>query len=317
MRLGWFPWAVATVPLYDRMAMLTAAPTRSRAAAFVALTKPRIIELLLVSTVPAMIVAQDGLPPLWLIIATVAGGTLSAGGANALNMYIDRDIDAEMDRTANRPLVTGEVQPNEALWFAVGIEAIAVVFLAVVVNVLAAALALAACLFYVFVYTIWLKRTSKHNIVIGGAAGAAPALIGWAAVTNSLGWTPWLMFAIVFLWTPPHFWALAIRYRDDYASASVPMLPSVVGHWKTTQQILVYSVLVFIATMVLWPVAGLGWIYGVSAVVIGVWFVYGAWDLLQETDLAAIDTKAMRYFAFSITHLTVVFAAMAIDRLVL
>lgn len=317
MRLGWFPWAVATVPLYDRMAMLTAAPTRSRAAAFVALTKPRIIELLLVSTVPAMIVAQDGLPPLWLIIATVAGGTLSAGGANALNMYVDRDIDAEMDRTANRPLVTGEVQPNEALWFAVGIEAIAVVFLAVVVNVLAAALALAACLFYVFVYTIWLKRTSKHNIVIGGAAGAAPALIGWAAVTNSLGWTPWLMFAIVFLWTPPHFWALAIRYRDDYASASVPMLPSVVGHWKTTQQILVYSVLVFIATMVLWPVAGLGWIYGAAAVVIGVWFVYGAWDLLQETDLAAIDTKAIRYFAFSITHLTVVFAAMAIDRLVL
>ena len=297
--------------------MLTAAPTRSRAAAFVALTKPRIIELLLVSTVPAMIVAQDGLPPVWLILATVAGGTLSAGGANALNMYIDRDIDAEMDRTANRPLVTGEIQPNEALWFAIGIEAIAVVFLAVVVNVLAAALALAACLFYVFVYTIWLKRTSKQNIVIGGAAGAAPALIGWAAVTNSLGWAPWIMFAIVFLWTPPHFWALAIRYRDDYASASVPMLPSVDGHWKTTQQIVVYSVLVFVATMILWPVAGLGWIYGLAAVVIGLWFVYGAWDLLQETDTAEIDKKAIRYFAFSITHLTVVFAAMAIDRLVL
>jgi protoheme IX farnesyltransferase len=297
--------------------MLTAAPTRSRAAAFVALTKPRIIELLLVSTVPAMIVAQDGLPPLWLIVATVAGGTLSAGGANALNMYIDRDIDAEMDRTANRPLVTGEIQPGEALWFAIGIEAVAVVFLAVVVNPLSAALALAACLFYVFVYTIWLKRTSKQNIVIGGAAGAAPALIGWAAVTNSLGWAPWIMFAIVFLWTPPHFWALAIRYRDDYASASVPMLPSVVGHWKTTQQIVLYSILVFVATMVLWPVAGLGWIYGVSAIVIGVWFVYGAVDLLQETDPAAIDKKAIRYFAFSITHLTVVFGAMAIDRLVL
>ncbi|MFW2382796.1 MAG: heme o synthase [Acidimicrobiales bacterium] len=297
--------------------MLTAAPTRSRAAAFVALTKPRIIELLLVSTVPAMIVAQDGLPPLWLIVATVAGGTLSAGGANALNMYIDRDIDAEMDRTANRPLVTGEIQPGEALWFAIGIEAVAVIFLAVVVNPLSAALALAACLFYVFVYTIWLKRTSKQNIVIGGAAGAAPALIGWAAVTNSLGWAPWIMFAIVFLWTPPHFWALAIRYRDDYASASVPMLPSVVGHWKTTQQIVIYSILVFIATMVLWPVAGLGWIYGVSAIVIGIWFVYGAVDLLQETDPTLIDKKAIRYFAFSITHLTVVFGAMAIDRLVL
>ncbi len=297
--------------------MLTAAPTRSRAAAFVALTKPRIIELLLVSTVPAMIVAQDGLPPLWLIVATVAGGTLSAGGANALNMYIDRDIDAVMDRTANRPLVTGEVRPNEALWFAIAIEAVAVVFLAVVVNVLAAALALAACLFYVFVYTIWLKRTSKQNIVIGGAAGAAPALIGWAAVTNSLGWAPWIMFFIVFLWTPPHFWALAIRYRDDYASVSVPMLPSVVGYKKTAQQIVIYSVLVFVATLILWPVAGLGWIYGAAAVVIGVWFIYGAIDLLRETTPDAIDKKAIRYFAFSLTHLTVVFAAMAIDRLIL
>jgi protoheme IX farnesyltransferase len=297
--------------------MLTAAPTRSRASAFVALTKPRIIELLLVSTVPAMIVAQDGLPPLWLIVATVAGGTLSAGGANAFNMYIDRDIDAEMHRTANRPLVTGEIQPNEALWFAIGIEAVAVVFLAVVVNVLAAALALAACLFYVFVYTIWLKRTSKQNIVIGGAAGAAPALIGWAAVTNSLGWAPWLMFLIVFLWTPPHFWALAIRYSDDYASASVPMMPSVVGHHKTAQQIVVYSVLVFAATLILWPVAGLGWIYGVAAVVIGVWFIFGAVDLLRESDPEAIGRKAIRYFAFSLTHLTVVFAAMAIDRLIL
>jgi protoheme IX farnesyltransferase len=297
--------------------MLTAAPTRSRAAAFVALTKPRIIELLLVSTVPAMIVAQDGLPPLWLIVATVAGGTLSAGGANALNMYIDRDIDAEMNRTANRPLVTGEVQPKEALWFAIGIETVAIVFLAVVVNVLAAALALAACLFYVFVYTIWLKRTSKQNIVIGGAAGAAPALIGWAAVTNELSWAPWIMFLIVFLWTPPHFWALAIRYSDDYATASVPMLPSVVGHKKTAQQIVIYSVLVFLATLALWPVAGLGWIYGAAAIVIGVWFIFGAVDLLRENAPEAIDKKAIRYFAFSLTHLTVVFAAMAIDRLIL
>ncbi len=264
-----------------------------------------------------MIVAADGLPPLWLIVATVAGGTLSAGGANALNMYIDRDIDAEMDRTANRPLVTGEITPKEGLWFAIGIEAIAVIFLAVVVNLLAAALALAACLFYVFVYTIWLKRTSQQNIVIGGAAGAAPALIGWAAVTNSLGWAPWIMFAIVFLWTPPHFWALAIRYSGDYAQASVPMLPSVVGHRKTAQQILIYSVLVFIATMILWPVAKLGLIYGVSAIVIGLWFIYGAVDLLREQDEAAVDKKAIRYFAFSITHLTVVFAAMAIDTLVL
>ena len=297
--------------------MLAAAPTRSRAAAFVALTKPRIIELLLVSTVPAMVVAERGLPSLWLIVATVAGGTLSAGGANALNMYVDRDIDGEMDRTANRPLVTGEIAPNEALWFAIAIETIAVVFLAIAVNLLAAALALAACLFYVFVYTIGLKRTTKQNIVIGGAAGAAPPLIGWAAVTGSLGWAPWLMFLIVFLWTPPHFWALAIRYSGDYGKASVPMLPSVVGHHKTAQQILGYSVLVFAATLALWPVANLGWIYGAAAILIGVWFIYGAVDLLREKDETVVDKKAIKYFAFSITHLTVVFAAMAIDVLIL
>ena len=297
--------------------MLAAAPTRSRAAAFVALTKPRIIELLLVSTVPAMVVAARGLPSLWLMIATVAGGTLSAGGANALNMYVDRDIDGEMDRTANRPLVTGEIAPREALWFAIGIETISIVFLALVVNVLAAALALTACLFYVFVYTIGLKRTTKQNIVIGGAAGAAPPLIGWAAVTGSLGWAPWLMFGIVFLWTPPHFWALAIRYSADYGKASVPMLPSVVGHHKTAQQIVAYSVLVFAATLALWPVANLGWIYGAAAVLVGLWFIYGAVDLLREQDEAAVNKKAMKYFAFSITHLTVIFAAMAIDVLVL
>ena len=282
-----------------------------------ALTKPRIIELLLVSTVPAMIVANDGLPSLWLIVATVAGGTLSAGGANAINMYVDRDIDAEMTRTAGRPLVTGEIEPTEALVFAITIEAVAVIFLAVTVNLLAAALALAACLYYVFVYTLGLKRTSKQNIVIGGAAGAAPALIGWAAVTGSLGWAPWIMFAIVFLWTPPHFWALAIRYRSDYAAASVPMLPVVDGHRRTAVQIVVYSVLVFAATLLLWPVAGLGWIYGTAAVVIGVWFILGAVDLLRESDEALLEVKAIRYFAFSITHLTVVFAAMALDVLIL
>jgi protoheme IX farnesyltransferase len=298
-------------------AVLATAPTRSRTSAFIALTKPRIIELLLVSTVPAMIVAEDGLPPLWLIAATVFGGTLSAGGANAFNMYIDRDIDAEMKRTAHRPLVTGELEPREALLFAVAIEAFAVMWLGFVVNLLSAALALAACLFYVFVYTIWLKRTSKQNIVIGGAAGAAPALIGWAAVTGSLGWAPWVMFAIVFFWTPPHFWALAIRYEADYAAASVPMLPVVEGHKKTAEQIAVYSVIVFVATMVLWPVAGLGWIYGMAAIVMGIWFIYGAVDLWREDVAARVDKKAIRYFAFSITHLSVVFGAMAVDRLVL
>ncbi len=207
----------------------TAAPVsvslRARVGAYVALTKPRIIELLLVTTVPTMIVAQAGLPSAWLIVATVIGGTLAAGGANAINMYVDRDIDALMKRTQNRPLVTGAIEPTNALIFAVAIEAVAFGWLWGFVNLLSAALALGACLFYVFVYTLWLKRTSSSNIVIGGAAGAAPVLIGWSAVTNSLSWVPVVLFGVIFFWTPPHFWALAIRYRDDYAAADVPMLP--------------------------------------------------------------------------------------------
>src|SRR3954468_23477618 len=199
---------------------------RSRVGGFVALTKPRIIELLLVTTVPTMIVADKGIPSLWLIAATVIGGTLAAGGANAINMYVDRDIDALMKRTQNRPLVTGLIEPMHALAFAVGLEVLAFAWLWGFVTLLSAVLAGGACLFYVFVYTLWLKRTSSSNIVIGGVAGAAPVLIGWAAVTNSLAWEPWLLFAVIFFWTPPHFWALAIRYKDDYAAADVPMLPS-------------------------------------------------------------------------------------------
>ena len=281
-----------------------------------ALTKPRIIELLLVTTVPTMVVAARGLPSLWLIVATVIGGTLAAGGANAYNMYLDRDIDALMKRTAGRPLVTGEVAPNEALIFATAVEAVAFLWLAVFVNLLSAVLALAACAFYVVVYTIWLKRTSTQNIVIGGAAGAVPVLIGWSSVTNSLGWEAIILFGVIFFWTPPHFWALAIKYEDDYSAASVPMLPVVESHRTTTNQMTIYSVVVGLLTLAFWLVADMGWIYLLSAIVVGVLFTGGALVLRAETDPVKQSQLAIRYFGFSITHLTVLFAAMAVDQLV-
>ncbi len=281
-----------------------------------ALTKPRIIELLLVTTVPTMVVAERGLPSVALMIATVIGGTLAAGGANAFNMYVDRDIDAMMDRTKHRPLVTGVVEPTEALVFAAAIEAAAFLWLWIFVNLLSAILALAACLFYVFVYTIWLKRTSTQNIVIGGAAGAVPALVGWSAVTNSVGWEAILLFGVIFFWTPPHFWALAIKYEDDYEAASVPMMPVVEGHRKTAIQMVIYSLIVALCTLVFWHVADMGWIFLATSIVLGVLFTGGAARLVQLSDPVQQQRESMRYFAFSITHLTVLFAAMAIDQLV-
>ncbi len=284
--------------------------------AFVSLTKPRIIELLLVSTVPTMILAHRGLPSIWLIVATVFGGTLSAGGANAINMYIDRDIDAEMERTKNRPLVTGLIKPTEGLVFAVVLEILAFFWLWATVNLLSGLLAVAACLFYVFIYSLWLKRSSSQNIVIGGAAGAAPALIGWSAVTNTVEWPAVILFLVVFFWTPPHTWALAIRYEGDYANASVPMMPVVAGRQKTTQQMVIYSVIVGICALALYPVAGMGWIYLGAAIVVSVLFTLGAVDLARETDPSTQEKKAIKYFAFSITHLTILFGAVALDQLV-
>ena len=284
--------------------------------AFVALTKPRIIELLLVTTVPTMVLAHEGLPSLWLMVATVIGGTLAAGGANAYNMYVDRDIDALMERTKGRPLVTGEVAPTEALIFASLVEAAAFVWLWFLVNPLSAVLALAACAFYVFVYTIWLKRTSTQNIVIGGAAGAVPALIGWSSVTNSVSWAAIILFAVIFFWTPPHFWALAIRYEADYSAAAVPMMPVVEGHRKTARQIVAYSVIVWVLTLVLALVAPVGWLYLSVAVVLGAMFTGGAVRLAAETEPARQAAQSIRYFKFSITHLTVLFVALAVDQLV-
>lgn len=277
-----------------------------------ALTKPRIIELLLVTTVPTMVVAKGGLPSLWLMVATVVGGTLAAGGANAINMYVDRDIDAIMNRTKNRPLVTGIIEPRNALVFAVGIEVFAFAWMWLFVNLISAVLAVAACLFYVFIYTLWLKRTSTHNIVIGGAAGAAPVLIGWSAVTGHLDWAPVVLFAVMFYWTPPHFWALAIRYKDDYSAADVPMLPSVVSLHKTAVRILRYTLILWALTLVFAPVAGMGLLYLGVAVVLGGIFTLMAVQLLRTEDAG----KAMRLFGFSITYITLLFAAMAVDALI-
>ena len=237
--------------------------------AYVALTKPRIIELLLVTTLPTMVVAQRGLPPLWLMAATLVGGALAAGGANAINMVVDRDIDKLMNRTKKRPLVTGAMTPRAALIFALALEVAAFVELWLAVNLLSAVLAISATLFYVFIYTLWLKRRSSQNIVIGGAAGAVPVLVGWAAVTNSLAWAPVVLFAIIFIWTPPHFWALAVRYKEDYAAADVPMLPVVASMRRTTKEIVAYTVALVAVSLLFGPVAHLGWIYMVAAAALG------------------------------------------------
>ncbi|HMV75036.1 MAG TPA: heme o synthase [Microthrixaceae bacterium] len=280
--------------------------------AYVALTKPRIIELLLVTTVPVMVVADQGVPPLWLMAAAVIGGTLAAGGANAINMYVDRDIDSVMERTQGRPLVTGAVTPRNALVFAVTIEVVAFLFLWQVVNLLSAVLAVSGCLYYVFIYTLWLKRSSRQNIVIGGAAGAVPVLVGWSAVTDTVSISAIVLFGVIFFWTPPHFWALAIKYKDDYARADVPMLPSVASHRQTTDQILAYTVVVWALTLLFGVTAEMGLLYWATAIVLGAVFTWMAVDL-RRTESPA---RAIRVFTFSITYITVLFGVMALDVII-
>jgi heme o synthase len=285
--------------------------------AYVALTKPRIIELLLVTTVPAMIVAKDGLPAIGLIAATLVGGTLAAGGANAINMVVDYDIDRVMTRTRKRPLVTGAMTRRAALVFAVVLEVVAFAELWLLVNPVCAALAVGATLFYVFVYTIWLKRRTSQNIVIGGASGAVPVLVGWAAVTGSLGWTPLVLFAIIFIWTPPHFWSLAVRYREDYRAADVPMLPVVASPRRATTEIVCYTFALVSTSALFGSIAHMGWIYTIAAAALGVGFLYGAtrlWRLARVGEIT--DRDAMSVFRYSITYLTMLFAAMAVDVLV-
>ena len=283
-----------------------------RVMAYVALTKPRIITLLLITTVPAMILAERGFPPLWLIGATLAGGMMTAGSANAFNQYLERDIDEKMQRTRSRPLPARSVGPRAALVFAIAIGIAGFVWLWLVVNLLSALLAAAAIAVYVVVYTVLLKRSTPQNIVIGGAAGAAPVLIGWAAVTNTVEAPAWIMFAIIFLWTPPHFWALAMRYRDDYASAGVPMLPVVRGDRATTFQILMYAIALVIVTLMLSPVGGLGVLYALSAAVLGAGLLYRVLQLRGEPS----GQTAFRLFRYSVSYLALLFAAIAVDRLV-
>lgn len=284
----------------------------TRLGGFVALAKLRVVELLLMTTVPTMVLAERGWPSTWLVVVTLIGGTLAAAGANAINMVIDRDIDALMTRTQGRPLVTGLIAPREAMVFAVCLEVLAFAVLWAGANLLAACLALGATLFYVFVYTIWLKRTSRQNVVIGGAAGAAPVLVGWAAVTESVSWAAVLLFVVIFLWTPPHTWALAIRHADDYRAASVPMLPAVETMRGTTRQMIGYTVALVAATIALAPVAELGWIYRITAAVVGIAFIVGAVDLARRPSLQ----RSMRLFAFSITYVTLLFGAITVDVLV-
>lgn len=282
---------------------------------FLALTKPRVIELLLITTVPAMVLAANGLPDFWLVVATLIGGALSAGSANAFNCYIDTDIDKIMGRTRNRPLVTGELSKREALWFSWLIGVASVLWLGLTVNWVASGISLGALLFYVFVYTLGLKRKTPQNIVWGGAAGAAPVLIGWAAVTGSVAWPALVMFLIVFLWTPPHYWPLSVKYRSDYELAKVPMLPVVRGTKTVVQQILIYAWAVAAASLLLIPVAGMGLTYAVTALVVSVWFIAAAYQMYREGMVGELKSP-MKLFHFSNLHLTALFIAIALDPLV-
>ena len=285
-----------------------------KAKAYFELTKPRVIELLLVSTVPTMILAQGGIPDLWLMVATVVGGALSAGSANSFNCYIDADIDKIMGRTKGRPLVTGELSKTEAYIFAWALGVLSVVWLAVLVNPLAAMLSLAAILFYVFIYTLLLKRRTPQNIVWGGAAGSMPVLIGWAAVTNDLAPAAWVLFLIIFLWTPPHYWPLSLRYTQDYTDAGVPMLPVVRNNKTVGVQIILYAWALVASTLLLIPVGSMGLIYTLTALITGTWFIVESYRLYRQAIVGEI-TNPMRLFHGSISYLTLLFVAIAIDPL--
>ncbi|MGE3193010.1 MAG: heme o synthase [Microbacteriaceae bacterium] len=285
--------------------------------AYVALTKPRVIELLLVTTAPVMVLAARGvldLHFLGILIATLIGGTLSAASANAFNCYIDRDIDAVMKRTRNRPLVTGALTPREALVFAWSTGILSIALLWVFTTPLAALLSLAAILFYVLVYTLILKRRTPQNIVWGGAAGCMPVLIGWAAVTGSLDWAPVILFGIVFLWTPPHYWPLSLRYREDYASVHVPMLGVVRGQAAVGLQVVLYAWATVACSLLLVPIASMGVLYAIVAALSGIWFLVESHRLYSGA-IRDEDARPMRVFHASITYLTLVFLAVGLDPL--
>ena len=295
------------------------APVRPRSLgtvvrAYVALTKPRVIELLLVTTIPVMVLAERGIPSLWLVVATVVGGALSAGSANAYNMFIDRDIDVHMGRTSARPLVTGDISGRSALVFASVLGVLSVAWLWVFTTPLAAGLSLGAILFYVFVYTLWLKRRSEQNIIWGGIAGCFPVLIGWAAVTGSLSLEAWILFLVVFLWTPPHYWPLSMKYREDYARVYVPMLAVVREAPVVGLQVILYAWATVAASLLLIPVAPMGLLYSVVALGAGGWFVFESHRLYQRS-LRGGELAPMKVFHSSISYLTLLFLAVGIDPL--
>lgn len=281
--------------------------------AYVALTKPRIIELLLITTLPTMVLAAQGFPSIWLMLSTLIGGTLSAGSANAFNMYLDRDIDAVMKRTQGRPLVTGAVSPRAGITFAWVLAFVSTAwFYFVVGSWLATVLSITAILIYTVGYTMILKRRTSQNIVWGGAAGAMPVFIGWAAVTQEISWTPAVLSLIIFLWTPPHYWPLALKFRKDYAHAEVPMLPVVTGPLTVAKQMIAYAVAMVAVSLVLVPLANMTWIYVAAALGFGVWFIGGCYALYRRS-VAGAKLHSMRLFRDSILYLSVVFAAVLAD----
>ncbi len=283
--------------------------------AYVALTKPRVLELLLVTTVPVMILAAHGWPNTWLVIATVIGGSLSAGSAAAFNMYLDRDMDAKMKRTQGRPIVTGEITPRNALIFAWSLAVISTVWLLVTTNPLAAGLSALAIFFYVVIYTMILKRRTEQNIIWGGIAGCFPVLIGWAAVTNEFTWAPWILFVLVFLWTPAHYWPLSMKYKDQYGAVNVPMLGVTRGTTQVGLQVILYAWATFACSLLLIPAGPMGLVYTVSALVFGGWFIYESHRLYSRA-IRGDKPAPMRVFHASIVHLTLVFVAVAIDPLI-
>lgn len=287
----------------------------SRVGAYVALTKPRIIELLLVTTVPTMLLAAGGFPSFGLVLATLVGGTLAAGSANTLNCYLDRDIDEVMSRTRRRPLVTGEVSPRAAVVFGLVLGAVSVLWFAVLVNLVSAALALAAILLYVVGYTMLLKRRTPQNIVWGGVAGCMPVLIGWSAVTGSLGWAPIALFGVIFFWTPPHYWPLSMKFRKDYAAAGVPMLPVVASDVRVSTEMVGYTVAMIASSLLLVPAAGMSWVYTVAASALGVWFLWATVMLLRRARQPQAGRRLgeMKLFHASITYLTLLFVAVGVD----
>jgi len=282
--------------------------------AYVALTKPRIIELLLVTTLPTMILAADGFPPLGLALATLLGGSAAAGSANVLNCYLDRDIDEVMNRTKRRPLVTGEITPRAALVFGLALGVLSLTWFALVVNVVSALLTAGAMLVYVVGYTMILKRRTPQNIVWGGIAGCMPVLIGWSAVTGSVGWAPVALFGVIFFWTPPHYWPLSMRFRRDYAAAGVPMLPVVAGDRRVASQVVLYALAMVACSLALVPLASMTWVYTVAAAVLGAWFLAGCVGLYRRAQRPdTVKLGEMKLFHLSITYLTLLFVAVAVD----